>query len=151
MKKIRFDTTIAAPREVVWDVMLGADTYREWTAPFAEGSYFEGSWDEGAAIRFLGPGGGEGMVAVIAKNRRHEFVSIEHRGFIKDGVEDTTSEAVRAWAPAFENYTLRSEGTGTRLEVEMDVLPDFEEYMAKTWPQALSALKALSETRAKAS
>ena len=148
MKRLHFSTVIDAPRQTVWGVLLGPDTYREWTSEFAEGSYFDGSWDEGERIRFLGPGGGEGMVAVIAENRPHEFVSIKHLGFIKDGVEDTESEAIRAWAPAFENYSLADEGTGTRLDVDLDVLPDFEDYMVKTWPKALSRLKAICESRA---
>jgi hypothetical protein len=34
----------------------------------------------------------------------------------------------------------------TRLEVTVDVTPDFEEYMNRTWPKALAALKDLCET-----
>jgi hypothetical protein len=34
------------------------------------------------------------MVAVIAEHRPQEFLSIEHLGEIRNGVEDTASEAV---------------------------------------------------------
>jgi len=132
MKKLQFTTTIDARRETVWQLMLAPDTFKLWTSEFAEGSYFEGSWNEGDRIRFLTPGG-EGMTSVIAESRPHEFVSIKHLGFIKDGVEDTESEAVRSWAPAFENYTLSDAGGGaTRLDVDMDVTPDFEDFMSQT-------------------
>ena len=57
MKSLRFATTIHAPRKAVWDAMLAPDTYRIWTAPFMEGSYYEGSWVKGARIRFLAPDG----------------------------------------------------------------------------------------------
>jgi uncharacterized protein YndB with AHSA1/START domain len=147
MKRLHVVSTINAPRAAVWDAMLAPDTYRRWTAEFMEGSYYEGSWAQGERIRFLGAGGGEGMVAVIAESRPHEFLSIQHLGFVKDGVEDTESEAVRAWAPAFENYSFFDEGAGTRVEVDCDVLPEMEEYMAKTWPKALSRLKEISEGR----
>lgn len=147
MKKLRFSTIIHAGRETVWEVMLTPATYEMWTAEFAEGSRFEGSWAEGERIRFLGPDG-SGMSAVIAENRPHEYLSIKHVGVIKHGVEDTTSDEVRAWAPAFENYTLANAGGATELTVDMDVTPDFEEYMQKTWPRALSRLKALCEAQA---
>jgi len=145
MKRLQFAATIAAKREAVWKAMLAPDTFRQWTAEFAEGSYFEGSWDQGERIRFLTPSG-EGMSSVIAESRPPEFMSIKHVGFIKDGIEDTGSEAVRSWAPAFENYTLSDAGSSTSVRVDIDVTPDYEEYMEKTWPKALARLKAICES-----
>lgn len=142
--RLQFSTTIKAPVARVWDVMLGADTYPQWTSVFAEGSSYEGSWNQGSRIRFLAPSG-DGMVAEIAENKRHEFLSIRHLGFVANGVEDTESEAVRAWAPAFENYTFRSVPDGTELIVDQDVTSDFEQFMKDTWPRALESLKRLCE------
>ena len=147
MKTLHFATVIRASRETVWDVMLAPDTFRLWTAEFVEGSYYEGSWEQGARIRFLAPDG-NGMVSVIAESRPHEFLSIRHIGYVKDGVEDTESEMVRSWAPAYENYTLSDAGTSTELAVDNDVTPEFEEYMTKVWPLALARLKRLCEARA---
>jgi hypothetical protein len=104
MKRSGFSVAIAASKRKVWNTMLEPDSYRAWTAAFGEGSYYEGSWNKGAKIRFLSPGG-DGMTAEIAENRPFEFVSIRHRGIIKNGVDDTESLAARAWASAFENYT----------------------------------------------
>src|SRR5512139_171887 len=99
MKTLHFSTVINAPREQVWDDMLGAETFGAWTAEFAEGSYFEGGWDEGQKIRFLVPDG-RGMTSMIVENRPYEFISIKHLGIIKDGTDDTESDAARNWAPA---------------------------------------------------
>ncbi len=145
MKKLVFTTFIDAPRETVWDRMLAPATYERWTAAFAEGSRFEGSWAEGARIRFLGPDGSGGMVSMIEANRRPAFLSILHLGIVKDGVEDTTSEAVKGWAGAHENYTFSEKGTGTELKIELDVTPDFEDFMNETWPKALGRLKEVCE------
>ncbi len=144
VKRLQFSTTIDAPVAVVWETMLGAETYPLWTSVFAEGSYYEGSWSQGSRIRFLVPPG-DGMVAEIAENRPHEFVSIRHLGFVANGVEDTESESVRAWAPAFEDYTLESVPEGTRLVVDQDVTADFEQFMKETWPKALELLGRLCE------
>ncbi len=130
--------------ETVWNTMLAPVTYQLWTSVFAAGSYFEGSWEQGERIRFLGPGG-SGMTSAIAESRPHEFLSIQHLGFVKDGVEDTESAEVRSWAPAFENYHFSAVGAATELEVTMDVAPEWEEHMVDAWPEALAKLKALCE------
>ena len=53
--KLEFSVRIHATRPHVWRAMLDDPTYRVWTQPFCAGSYYEGSWDEGAHIRFLSP------------------------------------------------------------------------------------------------
>ncbi|HEX4952030.1 MAG TPA: SRPBCC domain-containing protein [Thermoanaerobaculia bacterium] len=144
MKTLHFAITIDAPRAAVWKTMIAPETYRLWTAEFAEGSYFEGSWAEGERIRFLSPDGG-GITSVIAESRLHELISIKHLGVIANGVEDTESEEVRAWAPSFETYRFADVGSSTEVQVEMDVVPEYDDYMAQTWPKALARLKALCE------
>jgi uncharacterized protein YndB with AHSA1/START domain len=147
-KSLNFSTRIQAPRERVWRLMLAPASYREWTSPFMEGSYYEGSWDAGQRIRFLTPGG-DGMVAQVAEHRPREFLSLRHLGMIgKDGIEDFDSDAVKAWAPAYENYRFVDVDGGTEVQVEMDVLPDYEQFMRDAWPQALAKLKALCEREA---
>jgi uncharacterized protein YndB with AHSA1/START domain len=141
---LTFTTTIRCPRQRVWEIMFSPDGYRAWTAPFMEGSYYSGSWEQGQKIQFLSPGG-EGMTAVIAENRPHEFLSIRHLGEIRDGVEDTTSDKVRAWAPAYENYSLEDVDGGTELTVNVDTVAEYVDYMKDTFPKALEALKTLCE------
>ena len=144
LKPLRYTVTIRAPREAVWDAMLAPETYRAWTAAFCEGSYYEGSWNEGEKILFLGPGG-EGMTSVIVESRRPERVSIKHLGIVKDGREDTTSEAAAAWSPAFETYTFVEAGGETELTAEVETPPDFEAFMDAAWPKALAKLKEICE------
>lgn len=144
MKTLTFEITIAAPRARVWKTMLEPESYKAWTAAFCEGSYYEGSWDEGARIRFLSPSG-DGMSAVIAENRPEEFVSIRHLGVIENGVEDTTSEKVRAWTPAYENYRFTDVTGGCRVTVSVESLPEYEQSMRDTFPKALARLRQLCE------
>ena len=149
MKRLEYTIGINAPRKVVWETMLDPEGYRTWAAVFFEGCYFSGSWEEGARIQFLAPAG-DGMSAIIAECRPYEFVSIKHIGEIKDFVEDTTSESVLAWAPAFENYAFSDNGSGTELVVSMDTLEQWEEYMNEHYPKALAVLKELCEGKAQA-
>jgi len=144
MPTLHFPIFIAAPRQQVWSAMLHSPTYEQWTAAFCEGSRYEGSWDAGQRIRFLTPSG-EGMVAEIAEHRPAEFVSIRHLGSISNGVEDTTSEAVRAWAPCLENYTFSDAPGGTQLQVDVDTFSTYEQFMQDAFPKALARLKAICE------
>lgn len=149
MNKIHFSITINAPKAKVWNTMLDDMTYREWTEAFAPGSHYVGDWSKGSKILFLGPdpatGKLGGMVARIADNRLHEFISIEHLGMVQDGKEDTTSDAVKAWAGAHENYTFKEKNGTTEIEVDIDVVEDFKEMFEDMWPKALQKLKELAE------
>lgn len=144
-QRLNFTVHIAAPVARVWDTMLELETYRDWTAAFCEGSTYEGSWARGDRIRFLAPSG-DGMVAEIAENHPHALISIRHLGLIVNGVEDTTSEAVKSWTPAYENYRFTPEAGGTRLDIEQDISAEWAAMMDETWPKALARLKALCES-----
>ncbi len=144
MKTLHFSVIINAPKEKVWSMMLDRESYKAWTAEFAAGSYYEGSWKKGERIKFLAPDGG-GMTSVIAENKPFEFISIKHLGYIKDGIEDTESPEIKAWAPLFENYTFSENNGVTEVKVDMDVTPEFEECMEQTWPKALTKLKMVCE------
>ncbi|CAN5719883.1 hypothetical protein BH20VER1_BH20VER1_27190 [soil metagenome] len=144
MQKLQFSIQINAPREKVWKTMLEDATYRQWTSAFCEGSSYEGSWEEGSEIRFLSPGG-DGMIARIAENRPHEFISIAHRGLISKGVADTESEEAKSIAGARENYTFTEQNGTTTVTVEVDTSPEDAAMFEGMWPRALDQLKALSE------
>jgi uncharacterized protein YndB with AHSA1/START domain len=144
MERKEFKTTIDAPKEKVWQVLWNDDTYPKWTAPFGEGSRAETDWKEGSKVLFLSADG-EGMVSRIAKNRPNEFMSIEHLGFVKDGLEDTTSEKVKEWQGAKENYTLKDYEGKTKLLVAMDIADEYLDYFLKVWPKAFKKVKELSE------
>jgi uncharacterized protein YndB with AHSA1/START domain len=149
MQKIHFSITINAPKKKVWDTMLQDATYRVWTSAFnPKGSWYEGDWSQGSKIRFLGPGeDGKlgGMVSQIAENRPYEYISIKHVGLIQDGKEDRTSEAVKKWAPAFENYTFKEKNGATEVLVDMDVNEEHRKMFEDMWPKALEKLKELTE------
>ncbi len=150
MQKLHFSIQINAPREKVWDTMLEDATYRQWTAAFNPGSYYIGSWEQGSEMRFLGPDpegkeGEGGMFSRIKENRLHEFISIEHLGMIKGGVIDTTSDEVKKWTPAFENYTFGDKDGGTEILVDIDVADEYADMFNGMWPTALNVLKELSE------
>ena len=144
MEKLNFKTVINATPEKIWHVLWDDDTYRKWTSAFAEGSFAQTDWKQGSKALFL-DGNGQGMVSRIAENRPNEALSIEHLGEVKDGVEDTTSDRVKQWAGAHENYTLKKVNGKTELTIDMDITDEFKDMFAQIWPKALENVKELSE------
>ncbi len=144
MEKLNFNVNINAPREKVWQILWGDETYPAWTAAFCEGSRAETDWQQGSKVLFL-DGEGCGMVSEVAQRVDNEYMSFRHLGEIKDGVEDTTSERVKAWAGATENYTLKESNGATELLIDTDITEEYAETFKKMWPLALQKVKKLSE------
>lgn len=150
MQTLHFSIEISAPKEKVWETMLNDQTYRQWTEVFSKESHYVGDWKAGSKILFLAPnkeGKMEGLISRIAENRPHDYISIEHLGEVKDGVEDVSSDEAQAWSGAHENYTFKSKGSGTKLIVDVDIVDNDEtmQQMLDTWPRALQKLKTLAE------
>jgi len=140
-ERINYKTTINGSAEQVWKALFDDATYREWTKPFAEGSYAETDWKKGSKARFY-DGNNNGMLAEIADVKPNEFMSIKHVGDIKNGVEMPNPD----WG-GFENYTLKESNGKTELTIDLDVPSEYIGYMNDTWPTALKKLKEIVERK----
>lgn len=151
MKKLQFKVNIHAPATKVYDFMLGINsksTYEQWISLFNPTSTYEGSWDKGNKMLFIGideKGEKGGMVSRIADNILNQFVSIQHYGLLKSGKEITEGPDVEKWANGFENYSFEENNGITSLTVDLDITDDFLDYMNETYPNALGKLKELCE------
>ncbi len=144
--KMNFSIGINAPRQRVWDAMLGEKTYNEWTSAFSPSSSFEGDWSEGSRIRFVGKdenGNVCGMFSRIVENRELEFLAIEHLGTINNGVEE--SAGASEWAGAREDYHFSEKNGVTTVRVEQDMVASYETMFQEMWPKALENLKTIAE------
>jgi hypothetical protein len=150
MENLHFKIDINAPKEKVWNTMLQDKTYRIWTEPFMPGGHYVGDWNKGSKILFLAPnqeGKMDGMVSRIKENKPYKYISIEHLGIVKDGKEDTTSDEVKGWAGAHENYTFKEKDGKTEILVDLDSHEDYSEMFNGMWPKALQKLKELTEKK----
>jgi hypothetical protein len=151
MKKLQFTVSIQAPASLIYDVMLGLSnksSYEAWTALFNPTSSFEGNWEKGSKMLFVGTdekGEKGGIVSVIEENNPARFVSIRHYGLIQAGIETTEGPEVEKWANGFENYTFSESNGTTTVTVDLDTTDDFIAYMNEAYPKALDKLKELCE------
>jgi hypothetical protein len=151
MKTLQFKIEINATAQKVYDAMLGLtnkSTYEYWVSVFNPTSTYEGSWEKGSKIYFVGVdenGKKGGMVSLIEANQPATFVSIKHYGFLDGEVEITTGELVEKWTGGHENYTFQEQEGKTILTVDMDTVEDYEDFFSTTYPKALEKLKEISE------
>ena len=151
MIKLNYNITINASSAKVYDAMLGVtnkSTYEQWTSLFNPTSSFEGTWEKGSKILFVGlDGNGEkgGIVSSIDENIPNQFVSIRHYGLVKGNIEITEGPDVEKWANGHENYTFEEKNGSTILNVDLDTTEDFTAYMNEKYPKALEKLKEICE------
>ena len=123
-------------------------TYEYWTATFNPTSTYEGSWNKGSKILFVGvdENGQKGrMVSEIAENKPANFVSIRHYGFLDGDKEVTTGEQVEKWTGGHENYSYQENNGITTVTVDMDTIDEYLDYFKNTYPKALDKLKEIAE------
>lgn len=149
MKKQSYNVDIHAPVSKVFHTMLAPDSYKQWTSEFNPTSSYEGGWNKGDKIYFVGvskEGKREGMVAEIAEHIPDEFISIRHLGILDGDKEITEGPQVEGWAGALENYSFSEKGGITTVKVDVDVNGEYMDYFNETWPKALNKLKEISES-----
>lgn len=151
MQKLQFKKEIKASAQKVYETMLGLknkSTYEYWTAAFNPTSTYEGSWNKGSKIRFVGVdenGKKGGMASEIEEHLSAKFVSIRHYGFLDGDIEITSGEQVEKWAGGHENYSFQENDGITMVTIDMDTIDEYLEYFNDIYPKALDKLKEISE------
>lgn len=151
MRKLQFKKEIKASPQKVYETMLGLQdksTYEYWTAAFNPTSTYEGSWNKGNKIMFIGTdenGKKGGMVSEIEEHEPCKFVSIRHYGFLDGDTEITTGEQVEKWVGSHENYTYEEKDGITIVTVDLDAIDEYLEFFNNTYPKALDRLQEIAE------
>ena len=77
MKLLEFKLQINAPADKVWKVLFTQDENRNWPSAVNEGTYFEGTWEEGSVMRFLDDEN-NGMYNSVEKNIPNKELTMKH-------------------------------------------------------------------------
>ncbi len=145
---LHFEILIEASPEKVYSIMLDKKFYSDWTSVFSPTSGFQGSWEKGKEIRFIGidaDGKTMGMISTVEENKPNQFVSLLHKGIIRAGEEIKDGPEKNEWAGAHENYIFEQQDGNTLLTIEVDSNSKFKQYLNETFPKALNRLKTICE------
>lgn len=141
MENLSFEIQINASPEKVWNVLWGEITYRQWTTAFTEGSFYQGSLEEGSIVKFFDPNN-NGMFSRVEKNVAPKEMKFLHLGEIYDGVESPQD-----WGEATEAYILEENEDGTLLKGVIQTPAEFKDFLEDKFPKALGIVKNLSENQ----
>lgn len=141
METLSYEVQIEAAPEKIWSVLWGDITYRQWTTAFTEGSFYEGTMEEGSIVKFYDPHN-NGMYSRVEKNNPNLEMTFLHLGEIYDGVE-----APQEWGEATESYILEETESGTTLKVDIQTPKEFKVFFEENFPKALGIIKNLSENQ----
>lgn len=139
MKNVKFSASINAPKEKVWATLWDDSTYRKWTVAFSADSHAVSDWNEGSSIKFIDDKG-DGISSMIETKIPYQQMSFKHLGELKDGAIKSDD-----WAGSMENYFLAESDGRTELNVDVDIMEEYEEYFLETFPKAMAAIKQISE------
>jgi hypothetical protein len=151
MKKLEFKIEINAPAMHVYETMLGLknkQTYQQWTSVFNPTSTFEGTWEKGSKILFIGfddQGKRGGLASEIEEHQVAKFISIKHKALIDGDSEISTGPLVESWTGGHENYSFHENNGITTVTVTMDTNEEYIEYFSNSFPKALEQLKKIIE------
>jgi len=148
METLSYEIIINAPKQRVWDILWGSETYNEWTKFFNQGgSHMKSDWKENGKTYFLNSEG-EGMVSTIDSIEEPDQIIFKHLGMVdKDGNEDTESMEIKQWSGCFEKYILIDYEGRTKLHAEVQTEKSWEENMNNGFRKGLEIVKNLSETK----
>ena len=145
MKQLKFTTVVNASSKLVWEVMLGRDTYNQWCRAFSENSQYVGKWERGEKVKFIDPEMG-GTLALLEVVEPYKHIVARHIAILsKDHQEDTESEIAKKWIDSTETYVFDEKGFVTTLRVEIKTHEDFVDMFNQRWPVALGNLKEIVE------
>ena len=149
METLSYEIIIDAPKEKIWDVLWGSETYSEWTKFFnpKSASLMKSDWQVGGKTYFTNADG-EGMVSTIDSLEKPDQIVFKHLGMVdKDGNEDTQSKEVMEWNGAYEKYILIDFDGKTKLHAEVQVEKEWRDHMDEGFNKGLQIIKELSETK----
>ena len=144
IKKLQFSVELNADASKVWQNLWDKETYKQWTKPFMEGSYYEGEMLLNKRIHFLIPSG-DGMYSDVAFYKENELMIFKHIGLVKNNQEMPIDATTEKWTGSFESYKLAATDNKTTLKVEVDANEMMYDYLSKTFPVALVTLKEIIE------
>ena len=147
MEHLEYKVVIPAPAKKVWETMLQKETYKEWTAKSWPGAFYEGKWEKGQKIRFIGTDG-SGTLADLVEVKPYERVFARHIAVLgPGGTEDRTSEVAKGWIGITEEYRFAEHLGKTTVTVSIETTPEWRKMFDEGWPGALDELKKITERR----
>ena len=144
IQKLVFSVEIDAKANVVWNKLWNKNSYKQWVAPFCEGTYYTGEIKLGNRIHFISPSF-DGMYCDVFYLDVNKNIIFKYIGKLKDLKEQPIDAETEKWTGCFEAYKLNEINGITTVTAEMECMEEYINYMKEKFPLALQELKKISE------
>lgn len=141
MKRLEYEIEIAATAKRVWETMLQKETYQQWTARSWPNSSYDGKWEEGEKIKFVGPDGSGTLAEIVALKDYESVLAVHVAALGPGGVEDRDSDMAKGWIGTTEGYKFTERTGKTKLTVSIETAPEWAKMFDEGWPAALADLR----------
>ena len=140
IKRQTYSIEINASSEKVWEQLFSDKGYQSWTSIFTTGSHYKGEIKAGNRIHLLDANGG-GMFSDIIFLIPNKLLIFQHLGELVNFEEQTLDSATEKWSGSCEIYRLKEESGITKLNIEVDLAPEYFDFINSKFPLALEKLK----------
>ncbi len=139
MKKLYFEVDLNKGVEQVFNTLFTDEYYQIWTKPFNPDTAYTGEIKKGNEIFFY-DSNGNGMKALVTEYISNKVIELSYLADVNNGVETKFSNSEQN----YERYTFsESANNRTRLEVELLMPSEFEEFFSSAWSDAIALIKKL--------
>lgn len=124
----------------VWTQLFSKAGYESWTSIFTSGSHYKGNLVAGSRVHLLDANGG-GMYSDVIFSIPGKLLIFQHIGEMKSFEEKELDAETENWSGSFETYRLLENEGKTKLTVEVDLAPEYVQFINEKFPIALNRLK----------
>jgi len=147
MQTIEHSIDINAPKENVWQALWSDQSLRDWASIIDEGTYMDGSLQEGNEVNFISSVSGYGVVSKVEKIIPNKYISFMQIADIKVGKDGTLQKRDRQWTGGKESYEIEEKDGKVALSIKQETPDELVEYFKVKIPQALQRVKTLAEMK----
>jgi uncharacterized protein YndB with AHSA1/START domain len=146
MQNMHYSVDINATKEKVWETLWSDQTLRDWASNIDEGTYMEGTLEEGKEVNFMSASG-YGVSSKVEKLIPYMHVSFRQIADIKAGANGAIEKRDKQWTGALGSYDLEENKGKVTLSVAQDVPDELVEMFKTRIPLSLERVKVLAEIK----
>lgn len=144
METYKFNISINAPKQKVWDVLWEEATYSQWSSVFNEGTDGAPDLKEGSKLLFLDADNHD-LMSKVGTRIENSQMTFKYLGEAVAGAEQAVNQEIEQWEGTTESFILNENNGVTELAVEVSATDDYKDYFHKAFPKALKMVKQLAE------
>jgi uncharacterized protein YndB with AHSA1/START domain len=146
MQTLQHSIQINASKEHVWEALFSDKDLRDWANIIDEGTYMDGTLEEGNEVNFMSASG-YGVASKVEKMIPNKYVSFIWTADVKVAEDGSLEKRATQWTGGRETYEIEEKDDKATLTLTQEVPDELVEHFKSKIPQALERVKVLAEAK----